>query len=228
MAEQSFPLELDHVTVFTAANAPEAKALEAIGLQGFGGTTRHGGLGTASTSFFFSNLLYLELFWVEDVAAAKQALEPLSLNVDARMNWHETGASPLGVMLRRQAAGSNDPAPFPCKQMRADWMPPGTVVEFNGEAIAEPYYGVCPENLSFRGFRANIPDLSHPLGVKHMTGVAFTVMSTSLTPIAQMLAENGVAAFEFGPEPLATLTFDSGAQGRSVDARPTLPMVLKY
>ena len=202
--------------------------LEAIGLQGFGGTTRHGGLGTASTSFFFSNLLYLELFWVEDVAAAKQALEPLSLNVDARMNWHETGASPLGVMLRRRVTGSNDPAPFPCKRMRADWMPPGTVVEFNGEAIAEPYYGVCPENLSFRGFRANIPDLPYPLGVKHLTGVTISVVSDGLSSIARLLSENRIVSYEKGPTPLMTLTFDNGGQGKSVDVRPTLPMVLKY
>ena len=225
MTQNDFLLELDHVVVFASVDAPEAKRLEEIGLQGFGGVTRHGDLGSASTSFFFSNIVYLELLWIHDEEAARRNFEPLTMNTIPRMNWRTTGASPINLMLRRRQPGTTDPPPFVCKQLQ---LPNGAFVGFNGEVANEPCYGVVPEEMSFRGFRANIQDLPHPLGVKHMTGVAFTVTSTSLTPIAQMLAENGGAAFEFGPEPLATLTFDSGAQGRSVDARPTLPMVLKY
>jgi hypothetical protein len=47
-----------------------------------------------------------------------------------------------------------------------------------------------------------------------------------LSPIARALVANGLAAFESGAEPLLTLTFDGGAQGRAVDVRPTLPLVL--
>jgi hypothetical protein len=222
-----FPFELDHVVVFVSLDAPEAKTLEAIGLQGFGGVTRHGNLGTASTSFFFSNSLYLELFWVPDLAAAKPVFDSLSLDMDSRMRWRETGASPFGLMLRRRQAGANDPPPFPVKRLAADWMPAGTAVEFNGEAAAEPYYGVVPENLSFRGFRADIPDLPHLLGVKRLTGVNIAVQNNDLSPIARSLSQNGVARIEPGIEPLLTLTFDDGAQGKTVDVRPALPLVLK-
>ena len=220
--------ELDHVVVFVSVDAPEARALESLGLQGFGGTTRHEGLGTASTSFFFSNLLYLELFWVHDPTSAAQTLAPLGLNLDARMRWRETGASPFGLMLRRRQAGASAPAPFPVKQLAATWMPAGTVVEFNGEITAEPYYGIVPENLTFRSFRANIPDLPHPLGVKNLTDIALTVPAGELSPIARLLMGNELANFEVGSPPLMTLTFDSGAQGKAVDVRPTLPLMLKF
>ena len=218
-------LELDHVVVLTAVNAPEAETLEAIGLQGYGGVTQHGGLGTASTSFFFSNLVYLELLWLHDEEAARRNFEPLTMNAIPRMHWRESGASPINLMLRRRQPGATDPPPFPCQQLQ---LPNGAFVAFNGEVLAEPCYGLVPEEMSFRGFRANIQDLPHPLGVKNLTGVAVTVSGSELSPIARLLSQNSIAAFEFGAEPLATLTFDNGAQGKSVDVRPTLPLVLRY
>jgi hypothetical protein len=219
-----FILELDHLVVFTAVDAPEARRLEEIGLQGFGGVTRHGDLGSASTSFFFSNLLYLELLWIHDEEAARRNFEPLTMNTIPRMHWRESGASPINLMFRRRQPGATDPPPFPARQLQ---LPGGAFVAFNGEVLAEPCYGLVPEEISFRGFRANIQDLPHPLGVKALTGVAVTVPGGGLSPIAQLLSQNGIVSFESGSSPMATLTFDDGAQGKSVDVRPTLPIVLK-
>ncbi|HLF00450.1 MAG TPA: hypothetical protein VI547_00640 [Anaerolineales bacterium] len=224
MAQPNFPLELDHVVVFCSVDAPEARRLEEIGLQGFGGVTRHGDLGSASTAFFFSNLVYLGLLWIHDEEAARGKFEPATMNTIPRMHWRTSGASPINLMLRRRQPGATDPPPFPTHPLQFG----DASVGFNGEVLTEPCYGVVPEALSFRGFRANIQDLPHPLGVKHLTGVAVTITEKSLSPIAQMLMENGIATFEFGAEPLLALTFDGGAQGRNVDVRATLPMVLKY
>jgi len=44
---------------------------------------------------------------------------------------------------------------------------------------------------------------------------------------ARLLNQNGLVTIEPGTEPLLTLTFDGGAQGRTVDVCPALPMVLK-
>lgn len=220
--------ELDHVVVFASVDGPEARAVEAAGLQGYGGVTQHGSLGTASTSFFFANVRYLELFWVHDPGAAKHHLDPLSLNVGDRMAWRATGAAPFGLMLRRRQAGSTEPAPFPCHALSADWMPPGTIVEFNGETAGEPYYGVVPEALSFRGYRANIPDLPHPLGVKELTGVSVGLTAADRSAIARLLEQDGLARFETGAEMLLTLTFDGGARGQAVDLQPALPVRLAY
>ncbi len=220
-----FALELDHVVVFTSVDAPEAKTLEALGLQGFGGVTRHGDLGSASTSFFFSNLVYLELLWIHDEEAARRNFEPLTMNTIPRMHWRESGASPINLMLRRRQPGGTDPPPFSVHSLQ---LPDGAFVGFNGEVAAEPCYGVVPEEMSFRGFRANIADLPHPLGVKHLTGVVIAVQANSLSPIARQLEENGLVKFETGSEPLVTLIFDNSAQGKAIDVRPTLPLALKY
>jgi hypothetical protein len=105
-------------------------------------------------------------------------------------------------------------------------MPGDVAVEFAAEAPAEPYYGVVSEALAFPSFRANIPDLTHPFGVKELTSVTIAVTG-ELSAIAQLLTREGIATLELGPGPLVTLTFDGGALGRVVDVRPALPLILK-
>lgn len=131
----------------------------------------YGDLGPASTSFFFSNLLYLELLWIHDEEAARQNFEPLTMNTIPRMNWRESGASPINLMLRSRQPDATVPPAFSVHPLQ---LPGGAFVGFNGETLAEPCYGIVPEEMSFRGFRANIPDLPHPLGVKQLTSVGVT------------------------------------------------------
>lgn len=223
--ESMFPLELDHLVVFVSVDAPEKARLEEVGLQGYGGVTRHGDLGSASTSFFFANLFYLELLWIDDAQAAHRHFEPLTMNTLPRMAWRESGAAPFNLMLRARQPGAVVAPPFPVHALH---LPGGARVGFNGETVAEPCYGIVPEDMSYRGFRATIPDLPHPLGVKDLTALAVSVAAPTLSPIARMLTEAGIAHIETGTEPLATLTFDHGAQGRSVDLRPALPLALRF
>jgi hypothetical protein len=222
----TFPLELDHVVIFSGVDAPEAQTLEALGLKGFGGTTRHGNLGTASTSFFFENA-YLELFWVQDETAATDVFAPLGFDMQSRMAWGETAASPFGLMLRHRP-GSSTLIPFPTRQLKAEWMPGNIAIEFAADLSAEPYYGIIPESLTYTSFKANIPYLPHPLGVKRLTRIKITVDAEEISPIAQLLLANGLAALEPEAAPLLELTFDGGVQGKLVDIRPTLPLVLAY
>jgi hypothetical protein len=221
-------LEFDHVVLFVTKDAPEAQAVEAAGLKGFGGVTRHGEMGTASTAFFFGNLTYLELFWLDDEAKVDRALGSLGLNMAPRMHWREQGAAPFGLMLRSTVAGETPQVPFPTKIMEASWMPPGIQVRFNGETLHEPYYGVVPEPLSYRGFRQNIEDVVHPLGVKNLSRATFTLPTADRSNIAKVVKETGLVRFEDGPTYLLTLTFDGGQQGKEVDLQPTLPLKVIY
>ncbi|MBL8057695.1 MAG: VOC family protein [Anaerolineales bacterium] len=217
--------ELDHVVVFSQVDAPERAQLEALGLRGFGGVTRHGDLGSASTSFFFA-AHYLELIWAVDDAAARANYAPLGLDMIGRREWRRTGASPFGLMLRRRR-GREAPFPFPTRRLAATWMPGEVNVEFAGDTPAEPYCGLVPPELAFPSFRADIPEAEHPLGVRQLTGVQITTTSDRCSRLAEWLALAGLAEVLPGPEPLLTLTFDDGAQGRQVEARPGLPVRLR-
>ncbi len=221
----NFPFELDHLTIITRVDAPEAQALEEIGLARFGGVTSLAGLGASSTSFFFANA-YLELFWAHDIELAAQKILPLGLDLDARARWHATYESPFGLMLRRK--NPDAVIPFATKKLKAEWMPGETWLDFNSEFPAEPYYGVLPDSLSYPAFYDSILVKAHPLGVQKITGVRIGVISEAVSPIAQMLATAGIA--HIAPAPFANLEieFDYGAQGEAINLRPELPLVLKY
>ena len=220
----AFPLELDHVVMFAGVDAPEAQTLEALGLTGFGGTTLHGDLGTASTSFFFENT-YLELLWVHDPAAAARTFLPLDFDLQARTTWRTTGAVPFGIMLRRRA-GATEPIPFPTRQLKAAWMPGEVVIHFAAGNLGEPYYGVVPPDLAYPAFQPTIPPLRHKLGVKQLTGIKFTLPAGEYSLLAALLEANGVADFVVGAAPYLALEFDGGAQGQVVDAGDVLPLRL--
>jgi PAS domain-containing protein len=215
--------ELDHLVIFVSPDGPEAKAVEAAGLQGFGGVTRHGDLGSASTAFFFYNLTYLELLWLTDEEAARRNFEPLSMNTIPRTHWRETGAVPFGLMLRRQAGDGDSPVPFTTRNLEVN----GHYVHFNGTTLTEPNYGVVPEPMSFRGFRANIEDVEHPLGVKNLTSVTIDLPTADRSPIAHFVVEGGIVNYVTASQPNLTLTFDNGSQGRTVDLNPILPLLLR-
>lgn len=174
--------------------------------------------------FFFENA-YLELLWVHDETAVREAFMPMGLDMQPRMTWRETTASLFGLTLRRRP-GSTAPLPFPTQQLKAEWMPEEVFVDFAADALTEPYYGIVPESLAYTSFKSNIPDLPHALGVKRLSGVRITIEDNELSSIASLLSTNGVATIEAGTSPLMELTFDDGVQGKTVDVRPTLPLKL--
>lgn len=217
--------ELDHLSIFTTAGAPEAAGLEAFGLRRRGGVTRHGDFGTASTSFFFENT-YLELFWSDDAALTARSVRAAGLDVEARMQWRATGLAPFGVMLRPTDEAA--PLPFAATALRAGWMPGEVLLRFASGGPAEPYYAVIPRPLWYPSFRHNLPPVEHPLGVRTLTRAEITVTNPALSDLAALV--NTVAPLRLvpGEAPLMTLTFDAGAQGGVLDARPALPLVIRY
>jgi hypothetical protein len=128
-------------------------------------------------------------------------------------------------MLRRRSE-TDDQIPFPTRQLQVDWMPGDVSLHFSADALAEPYIGVVPESLAYRAFISSIPNLSHPLGVEQLTRVNIIIEGDNLSPVAQTISANRLARIEWGFAPLMILTFDGGKQGKTVDVRPTLPLIL--
>lgn len=241
-AAGDFPLERDHIFVWVSKGAPEAAALEKLGLQTDRRINKHTGQGTASIGFYFENA-YLELIWVddEDVAAKKDnEAGGVADRVLERARWRQTGASPFGVGLRRRA-GAAGAIPFPTRKYWAEWMQLDTFIESatSSSRVREPMFFVVPEYMAvpspekLRPLLESKPELqklfSHPLGARNLTGVKITVSGVGrLSLTASSLSKNGIVTIENGKAPVLELTFDGGSRGKSLDARPTLPIILKY
>lgn len=218
------PLEVDHVFIAVSPLAPEASALASSGFLIIPDTTIHEGQGTASIVTVFENA-YLELIWVQDSASDR-------LDMAARAAWRESHRSPFGIGLRRVDT-LRTTLPFKTQSYEAPWMLPGTAIEISTNQNTnpeEPLLFVVPPymavpSLIAQGFVAP----PQPIGIHRLTGVRVIHPAGPVASEAARVVSNanGVA-IEQGTEHLLVLEFDDQEQGKELDLRPQLPLVIRY
>lgn len=230
-----FLLEVDHIFICATESLQGVAVLQEFGLYCHELTVRRAGQGTASTIVFFENT-YLELISIEDENTVEQYAARTGIDFLARAHWQQTtGVSPFGIGLRgkpKTAELMPDDGQHWAEETRLD-----VFTHFAAENLAsleEPICFVIPETLALTTWldlscEAHQRLISHPLGVRKLTGIKIIVNSDKeLTDAISLLSENGVVAIEQGRSPLLELTFDGGTRGQILDARPMLPILLKY
>lgn len=227
----NFLLEVDHIFVHIKG-AASASILQELGLNCSNHLVRRVEQGTASKIIFFENA-YLELIWIEDERAAKKQAVRTGINTLARVHWQHTGASPFGIGLR----GKADTVELIPQPYWAEWMRSDMFISFAADNLAsveEPICFVIPDFIALttwldRCCEAHQQLISHPLGVRKLTGVKVIISTNKqLTNAVSLLCLHGVVAIERGTPLLLELTFDGGTRGKILDAQPVLPIVLKY
>lgn len=230
-------LTFDHAWIVVPYGAPQRAALERAGLRLAPGVNRHEGQGTASVTVEFENT-FLELLWPDSTVKVTPGKEDVAKRFERQMSWQSSGWSPFGLKFRR-APGDTLPLPFPSRSVRADWMPPGEMIE-----LLTPAADTLAPNLSVVPRGGGVPDapgadsvlrgaggwatLRHPLGVRRVTGVRVLAPSAAAIPsVAKELDRLGAARFEVGDSWVLELTFDGGMKGRVLDLRPQLPLILR-
>lgn len=213
---------LDHVIVLCDAGAPQAETLVQLGLTE-GSSNVHRGQGTANRRFFFENA-YLELLWVDNLDAASREPARSTRLWERWLRRHE-GACPFGIALRPQDQEANVAAPFPTWAYHAPYLPARVAI---GIALATPLQ--APEFLYLPFATApaskNLEPLSHPLGVRKLTGVRVGMPASrgARSPAADAAIELGVLQTYDASSYVAELTFDRGEGGNSATPFPQLVM----
>lgn len=223
-------LELDHVFICTAVDAPEAEQLIELGWSE-GTPNTHPGQGTANRRFFFDNA-FLELVWVADAHEAQSALVRRT-GLWERWSRRSGGASPFGIGLR-PAAKSDGEIPFPTWEYRPPYLPDPLVIHMgeNSQVVTEPLVFF----LSFARRPDSYPDSAHRQPLKHTAGIhSMTRLMVHGTPTGlESETLRAVAAacpwlqLAPGGEPLMEIVFDGASQGQLADLRPSLPLVLRW
>lgn len=230
----NFFLEVDHLFIYATEGEPSVLILQEFGLHCSHQIVQRPEQGTASTVFFFENA-YLELIWLEDENAAGHHAARTGIDIPARARWQQTGASPFGVGLRYKP-GVTKPR-LRSRKRQVERMRPDTLVHLSAENLArieEPLCIVIPDAIALTTWfdyscEAHQKLISHPLGVKKLTDVKIALKSDKvLTDAVSLLSNQGIFAVERGTSPLLELVFDSGSQGKVLDARPRLPILLRY
>ncbi len=212
--------ELDHVYVMTTRDAPDAGRLAAAGWP-IGRRRAHPGQGTANACVLFRTTM-LELLFVEDeAAAAAELVRPLAL--PQRAAWRETGASPIGLALRRCAAPGLAP-PAPCFAYAPPYLPPGPPIWIVGEP------GDQRAPLVFTVPIAYSAGTAPPSTARHdITAVRVIAPGMDAEAPQRTLAVPGVTWID-GPQHLLEVTLDhaDATSASFLDLRPDLPLILRW
>ncbi|MCG6136125.1 MAG: hypothetical protein MET45_15990 [Nostoc sp. LLA-1] len=234
ISADDFCLEVDHIFICMKQAAESVSVLQELGLYCSNQLVQHVNQGTASKIFFFENF-YLELIWIEDKYTVEQQQSELTdVHQLTRIRGQYTGASPFGIGLRRKSNQSNL---IPHSSLyQAELMRTQMAINFAAENLAhqeEPFCFIMPDCIALTTWldlasTAHQQLISHPLGIKKLTNVKITVNSDKdLTNAISLLCINNAVTIERGETPLIELTFDQGMREKKLDARPTLPILLK-
>jgi hypothetical protein len=219
-------VEVDHLFICTSAGAPEAQRLIDFGLTE-GSSNRHPGQGSANRRFFFANAM-LELLWIEDGVEA-QSEPAATLHLWERWLGRTAGACPFGVCLR-PAQGEVPEPPFPAWEYRPAYSSAMLPVAQNSDDVEEPLVFYIPvHRRTDTAPQSERQPFAHALPIRELTAVRmFAPAATSPSAPLRAALETGAFSFQSAPRPRLELGFDGEQQGRSVDLRPSLPLILLW
>lgn len=232
----NFLLEVDHLQIYTVGGFQAVCVLQELGLNNANQILRRERQGTASTIFVFENT-YLELIWIEDEIAFRRYAAQTNMNLLSRSHWRQTGASPFGIGLRYKTYVLDNLHQTSTNTFMGEWDNPETVINFSAEnlgAVQEPICFTIPNYIALTNWLDHSQEkhqhlIAHPLGIKKLTGVKIVINThRAFTNAVSLLEDNGIMTIERGIAPLLELTFDGNAKNQVVDARPLLPIKLRY
>lgn len=231
------PLQQSHAWIVVATGAPERAKLEEAGFRIAPTTNRHDGQGTASISI---ELLdgYLELIYPDPTVPVSPERQAGAEKFRQKSAWRTSGYCPIGIVFDRTNA---TPAtfPFPTWRVSADWMEPGTSIEMltPREIPKALSLSISPHARTAREVNEELakdPERNamfhHPNGARRLTRLRVIAPAgeDALPPSASWVSAQGLLDIAPGPAWLLDVTLDRGAQGRTADLRPDLPLVIHY
>lgn len=205
-------MQLDHVFILCAVDAPEAAALSALGLKE-GPPNSHPGQGTACRRFMFANA-YLELLWVLDEREVRsEGAERTRLW--ERWSLRNDGACPFGIVLRPSVDPRVEGPPFPTWPYCPSYLPPGLAIDVAVDTpLNEPEFFY----LGFQAERAQLTtDRALGLGAATITNVSIGTPVQQRSMAARPAELSGILSFHASGEHVLSLTFDAAIRqdGRS-------------
>jgi hypothetical protein len=218
-------VELDHIFIMCAVDAPESLALSRLGLKE-GSANTHPGQGTACRRFFFRDS-YIELLWVCDQEEAQSELVRRT-RLWERWSMRQAGACPFGVVLRAGRDVGAEQAPFRTWQYVPPYLPEGLVLDVALDTpLTEPeffYLGFQREPT-----RRGHEPVAHAIPATDLTGVMIGMPAPGCKSKAGRTAEAaGLLSFAPSSEYVLRLTFDQATTRNAADLRPELPLMLEW
>jgi len=212
------PIELDHVFICTAPDAPEAEKLVQFGLRE-GPPNQHPGQGTACRRFAFVNAM-IELLWVRNEVETQSQRTAHTLLWERWVGRYDK-ACPFGVCVRPADSQSAE-LPFSSWEYRPIYLPDALSMAIGRAGVEEPMWVY----MSFlQRIQRQHQFIEHPVGAREITDLALTSPASLRSDAAQKIIENGVLTFRMGETHLLEIEFDGNQRKEQMDFRPHLPLI---
>jgi hypothetical protein len=224
----SMTFELDHLFIWTDIGAHEAERLASFGLVE-GTSNTHLGQGTTNRRFFFHNAM-LELLWVHNPEEAKSELiRPTRLW--ERWTNRNNGAFPFGICLR-SALGFGNTVAFSSWAYHPPYLPKALSIKVgkNSDVLTEPWlfqtpFGQRPDQYPVEKSQP----LDHGINLHEITRVELiSPTANHLSPELQAVVNTNQIKLRVGVKYCMELGFNGEAQGRQMDFRPELPLIMSW
>lgn len=229
---KNFCLEIDRLFLCVEKKLEVISILQEFGLYCPNTIVQSDFQGTLSKIFFFENI-YLEIIWLENGQSQSQL--STDINFSGRADWKRNKLSPFGIGLSRKQQNN--------QKLNLDSNLIDDLViyddiyysEQNQKNALEPFIFILPDRLKYSNiFNPSVTEYNkytdHPLGVKQITDIKIILQKGKRrdSRIITSLKNNNLLDISRGFEPLLELTFDRGVKGQVLDARPTIPILLRY
>lgn len=224
-----FSLDIDRFFVCVEDGTKAVLILQKLGLYCPNTIITSKSQGTQSQIFFFDNI-YMAIIWLTDDLQRSDA----AINFHARVNWQVTRTSLFGIGLsRKKDLTESEIFRYPVDDLTIDSYI--AYSQQNQRNEIEPLSFILPDRLRYsvilnKESTKGQKYLSHPLGVKKITEMKVSVQAGKRrnSPIIEWIKNNHLLGVERASMPLMEITFDDGIRGEIFDARPVLPMIIRY
>lgn len=221
--------ELDHVFICTDQGGGNGvDRLIALGLVE-GRSRVHLGQGTTNRCLFFQNAI-LEFLWVHNATEAQSAVIQKT-QLWERWRDRASGACPFGICLR-PTAESSGVIPFEYWEYSPPYLPEDLYIAVgnNSNIVAEPMlfqtpFGKRPDQQPIEKRQPFV----HPIGLQELTRVEL------VSPIAdkpsrelRSVLDSDQLQLRLGDTYWIKLGFDGESQGKQIDLRSELPLIIRW
>jgi hypothetical protein len=136
------------------------------------------------------------------------------------------GSCPFGLVFTPDAAGPLRP-PFSTWSYEPAYLPHGLAIEIAVDTpLTDPEFFVLPFRTARKADRRPPQATIRGISMAHLR--IGTPAGPPTSPAARWAVATELVTFEPSDDYVLTVTFDAGANGQLADARPRLPLVLRW
>lgn len=219
-------LKIDHIYLIANKHAPEFRFLKEEGFYIADIISRQPEFGLSGRFLYFQNF-FIKLHWIEDENVFVKNFLPADKKFNQDPDKIKTGIA----LINRNII--NTALPFKTQNYHFEWMNPGSCVKAAEiENTFSPLYFILPNYMAYNKDQMRKvftkPLMQHKNGIRKLTKLKLFYENRDLTAAEKYLAQKGIIDYQSGKTNYIELEFDNNMQGKDLNLKEELSIIIKY